>query len=301
MKNKTNNSYIACATDECYIQGLNLTYGSVKLLYPTASGRKSMYFKISDILASPSSTPYVFYADHKIYTYRWAGSTQYGYINCENVAVFGTTGAYTQILYSIGSGYYKIGFIKTSDMGSTTGASEENSNNNNQAGSNLSIAQKMVNYELSQEGVGDQKGNNNVIYNTWYYGRQVSGNGYAWCQAFQSYACKQITGSNNAIPKTASCTSAVNTFKNRGQFQYSRYYGGNYTPKPGDLVYYTNGSKYSSCHVGMIIAAPVNGYLQTIEGNIQCSDGNWKVVKFTKNAKRQVSSSYVLGYATPAY
>jgi len=154
---------------------------------------------------------------------------------------------------------------------------------------------------LSQLGIGDYKGNNNVKYNTWYYGRNVSGNGYAWCMTFQAYCCNQITGSNNAIPKTASCTSAVNIFKSRGQFQYSRYYGGNYIPKAGDLVYYTNGSKSSSCHVGMIISASVNGYLQTVEGNIVCSDGNYKVVKFTNNPKRTVNSSYVLGYAIPNY
>ena len=53
--------------------------------------------------------------------------------------------------------------------------------------------------------------------------------------------------------------------------------------------------------MGMITAAPVNGYLQTVEGNIQCSDGNWKVVRFTKNSKRTVNSSYVYGYGTPKY
>lgn len=163
------------------------------------------------------------------------------------------------------------------------------------------VAQKLVNYELSQLGIGDYRGNNNVKYNTWYYGRSVSGSGHAWCMAFQAYCCYQITGSNNAIPKTASCTSAVNTFKSRGQFHYSRYYGGNYIPKAGDIVYYTNGSRYSSCHVGMIISAPVNGFLQTVEGNIICSNRNYKVVRFTKNAKRTVNSSYVLGYATPNY
>lgn len=164
-----------------------------------------------------------------------------------------------------------------------------------------STAQKLVNYELSQVGIGDYRGNNNVKYNTWYYGRTVSGSGHAWCMAFQAYCCNRVTGSNRAIPKTASCTSAVNTFKSRGQFHYSRYYGGNYTPKAGDVVYYTNGSKSSSCHVGMITSAPVNGYLQTVEGNIICSDRNYKVVRFTKNAKRSVNSSYVLGYATPDY
>lgn len=167
--------------------------------------------------------------------------------------------------------------------------------------SSASVASRMVSYELSQLGIGDYKGNNNVKYNTWYWGRTIKGSGYAWCMAFQAYCCKQITGSNSAIPKTASCTSAVNTFKNQGRFYYSKYYGGNYTPKAGDLVFYTNGSRYSSCHVGMITGPSVNGYLQTVEGNIKCSDGNYKVVKFTKNAKRTERNSYVLGYASPAY
>lgn len=164
-----------------------------------------------------------------------------------------------------------------------------------------STATRMVSYELSQLGIGDYRGNNNVKYNTWYWGRTINGSGYAWCMAFQAYCCKQITGSNAAIPKTASCTSAVNIFKSRGQFQYSRAYGGNYTPKAGDLVFYTSNRGSTSCHVGMIISSPVNGYLQTVEGNILCSDGNWKVVKFTKNAKRSIYNSYVLGYATPNY
>lgn len=166
---------------------------------------------------------------------------------------------------------------------------------------NESVASKMVSYELSQLGIGDTKGNNNVKYNTWYWGRTINGSGYAWCMAFQAYCCNQVTGSNNAIPRTASCTDAVNKFKQKGQFQYSSYYGGKYTPKAGDLVFYTSNRGKNSCHVGMIISAPVNGYLQTVEGNIQCSDGNWKVVKFTKNAKRTVSNSYVWGYATPSY
>lgn len=166
---------------------------------------------------------------------------------------------------------------------------------------NSSVVQKIVNFELSQLGVGDVQGNNNVPYNTWYYGRQVFGNGYAWCMAFQAYCCNRITGSNAAIPKTASCISAVDTFIRRGQFHYSRHFGGLYTPKAGDLVFYTNGSKWASCHVGMIIGSSVNGYLQTVEGNSYCPDGNYKVVKYTNNPKRKEGSSYVLGYASPNY
>lgn len=162
-----------------------------------------------------------------------------------------------------------------------------------------SKGQKIVDYELSQLGIGDVRGNNNVKYNTWYYGRSVSGSGYAWCMAFQSYCANQMGVLGAAIPKTASCAVAVNWYKNKGQFKYSKYYGGSYTPKAGDLVFYYSGGSF--CHVGMITAPPVNGYLQTVEGNIQCSDGNWKVVRFTKNSKRTINNSYVYGYGVPVY
>lgn len=158
--------------------------------------------------------------------------------------------------------------------------------------------QKMAAYQLSQVGIGDYRGNNNVKYNTWYYGRPISGNGYAWCMAFQSYCADQLGVLGKAVPKTASCAVAVNWYKNRGQFQYSKYYGGSYTPKAGDLVFYYDGS---FCHVGLITAPPVNGYLQTVEGNVICSDGSYKVVKFTNNYKRTINNSYVYGYGTPAY
>ncbi len=161
--------------------------------------------------------------------------------------------------------------------------------------------QRIVAYELSQVGTGDNKGDNNVKDNTWYWKKEISGSGYAWCMAFQAYCCYQVTGSNSAIPFTASCTNAVDYFKKRGLFHYSRYYGGTYTPKAGDLVFYTKGSRYSSCHVGMVTGSPVNGYLQTVEGNVKCKDGNYKVVKFTKNSERTINNSYVLGYASPEY
>lgn len=223
--------------------------------------------------------------------YRGVGS-YHGFNSTISVSKTGTQKVY---LYAINVG--------GGNGNSLIGTKTVNIQGGNQTGStaNKSTAASIVNYELSQVGVGDKKGNNNVIYNTWYYGRTVSGSGYAWCMAFQAYCANRFGKLNVAIPRTASCTAAVNWYKNRGQFHLSRCYGGNYTPKAGDLVFYTSNRGGSSCHVGMITASPVNGYLQTVEGNIVCSDGNWKVVRFTRNAKRTVSNSYVYGYASPVY
>lgn len=158
-----------------------------------------------------------------------------------------------------------------------------------------SAANNLVNYALSQVGVGDRKGNNVVKYNTWYYGNSVAGPGRAWCAAFVSYCANQTGLLNTSIPKHCSCPAGVNWFKNQRKFYKSQYYGGTYTPKKGDIVYYTSNGSISS-HVGIITGTPINGYLQVVEGNVYCSDGNYKVVKFTSNSKRRVNSSYVLGY-----
>ncbi len=168
------------------------------------------------------------------------------------------------------------------------------SDSGNSQSQNNNKRQEIVNYELSQLGVSDYRGNNNVIYNTWFYGRTVRSSGYAWCMAFQAYCANQTGVLNSAIPKTTSCSTAVNYYKSKGQFRYR----GSYTPQAGDLVFYgPNGGS----HVGMIVGAPVNGYLQVVEGNVYQSNGNYSVQRFTRNQKRRVDSSYVYGYGVPAY
>lgn len=154
----------------------------------------------------------------------------------------------------------------------------------------------MVNKALGEIGKSEN-GNNNIIYNTWYYGRTINGSGYAWCQAFISWCANQSGISTNVIPKTASVATTLNFFKRQGKFYYSKYHGGNYTPKACDLVFYgSNGT----CHIGIITGSPINGYLQVVEGNVYMN-GKWKVVKFTSNNNRRLSSSYVYGYASPNY
>ena len=200
LRYKNNGRYIDCATDEVYVQSVNIAYGSVLLSYPVSGGRRNMYFKLSDIMVNPGSRPYTFYANHKIITYQRASTEkQYGYIQNEEVTVVGTSGSFTQIIYSIGSGNYKMGFIKTADIEGTGNVS---SGNGGQTADTSGLAQKIVDYELSQVGVSDYQGNNNVPYNTWYYGRTVNGSGYAWCMAFQAYSANQFGVLNNG---TALC------------------------------------------------------------------------------------------------
>lgn len=292
---KTRSGYI-CANDLCTILKVYHN-GAVQVRYPVSRGTKVAYASMSGFFLNTDFSAATMKLGERKTAYRKSsGNATIGSVYAEDdVVIVGQENGRTELVYPTASGY-KLGWV--------AGTYNISSNNtqafpvtDNASGSRAAIAA----YELSQLGIGDYRGNNNVKYNTWYWGREIHEAGYAWCMAFQAYCCNQVTGSNNAIPRTASCTDAVNQFKEKGQFQYSKYYGGNYSPKTGDLVFYTENFGRTSCHVGMIIDDPVNGYLQTVEGNIKCSDGNWKVVKFTRNAKRTVSNSFVLGYAVPAY
>ena len=135
---------------------------------------------------------------------------------------------------------------------------------------------------------------------TYWYGSLSgyadSGYNYPWCAAFVSWCANQAGVPTSVIPKHCGCTAGMQWFKNNKRWEYSVYYGGSYTPKAGDIVYYTNNCNTNvSDHVGIVTG--VNGnYLTVIEGNTE-----GQVKEYTKNTKRQLNSSYVIGYGIPAY
>lgn len=99
---------------------------------------------------------------------------------------------------------------------------------------------------------------NNVKYNTWYYGRSVSGTQYAWCMVFCQWVYK---GCNISLPSgTASCTAMMEAAKKACCFVTSNY-------KQGDLLLFDfKGSRNSPQHCGI---------LDKISGSVYCSiEGN---------------------------
>ena len=69
---------------------------------------------------------------------------------------------------------------------------------------------------------------NNVVFNTRFYGREVSGANYPWCCAFIWYIHNEA---GVDIKKTASCAELGAWFKNNGKFKTS-------APKVGDIVFF---------------------------------------------------------------
>lgn len=93
---------------------------------------------------------------------------------------------------------------------------------------------------------------NNVKYNTWYYGQEVSGSAYPWCATFVQW-CYDKAGAKLPF-LTASCSSLL------------RYYTTNKPecvvgePKPGDIIIYNFG------HTGILEYA-MDDKVTAIEGN----------------------------------
>lgn len=149
-------------------------------------------------------------------------------------------------------------------------------------GSNLRAA--MVAVAKSQLGV-TEKAYNNVKYNTWYYGYTVSdkkgGTKYAWCGAFLAWCADQAGVPQSVFPRTASVSGLKSFFSNQGRY----YKAKSYTPKTGDIVF------FSYSHVGVVVSV-ADGILTTIEGNASDS---------VKMNTYKISDSHLAGYGSPKY
>ena len=107
------------------------------------------------------------------------------------------------------------------------------------------------------------KDSNNVIFNTHYYGKAVSGSAYPWCVTFVWDIFRQCGLSKLFYDgkKTASCDRVYEWGKRTGILW------GNYDMvEAGDLVLFDFDGKNGYNHIG-IIEKYNNGLLQTIEGN----------------------------------
>ena len=95
---------------------------------------------------------------------------------------------------------------------------------------------------------------NKVKYNTWYYGRAVSGSDYPWCMVFVQWVFNQ---SGSPLPhRTASCGSLMDYAKKQKRWVTKGY-------KPGDVVIFqfTTGR-----HTGIVESATTST-VTCIEGN----------------------------------
>ena len=120
------------------------------------------------------------------------------------------------------------------------------------------MIEKVINIAKKYVGVCEDPPNSNkVVFNTKFYGREVSGANYPWCCAF-IWCVFNEAGID--IKRTASCVMLGDWFKQEGKYHKDN-------PQVGDIVFFKfPGSSRWTNHVGLVIE--VNGNtLTTIEGN----------------------------------
>lgn len=143
----------------------------------------------------------------------------------------------------------------------------------------------VLNKALNEVGVTEYPPNsNNVKYNTFFYGKPVSGN-FPWCCVFVWWI---LSSCGIKVPKTASCMTMADDFKKKG-----RWFD---TPQIGDVVFFkfNTNSRWTN-HVGLVVDIKGNE-ITTVEGNtsINSNDNGGAVM-------RRKRSKNIVGYGRPEY
>lgn len=143
-------------------------------------------------------------------------------------------------------------------------------------------------------------GNTGEKYWTWYLGKKVTFMEY--CAAFVTWVGDQNDQIKNGnIPTFAWVKVGVDYYKGKDQFKYNK----DYTPKPGDIVFFNwNSANDLIDHVG-IVEKYENGYVYTIEGNVggKSNMSSSEKAKIRKVVQRKYpkNSLHLYGYGIPAY
>lgn len=140
---------------------------------------------------------------------------------------------------------------------------------------------------ISQIGIKESPANSNrVKYNTWYYGKTVSGSAYPWCAVFIAW-CFAKAGKASSIAgvkNKAYCPSYVSWAMNNKNWKGS--------PSVGALALFDWNHDGIADHIGIVEKIPNGSQIVTIEGNTSTSNqsNGGQVMRRT----RQRSS--VMGY-----
>ena len=123
----------------------------------------------------------------------------------------------------------------------------------------MTNAERILGLARSQIGVKESPaGSNNVKYNTWYYGRKVSGTAYPWCMAFDQWIFAQI---GHPLPyKTASCGALLRWYRKNDPACIVTI------PAPGDITIFDLPGGKDTDHTG-ILESIVGDHVITIDGN----------------------------------
>lgn len=163
-------------------------------------------------------------------------------------------------------------------------AAQENSHTNTgkQSEDMIATAESQLYYTAPASG---------AKYNVWFEEAGAACD-YAWCQTFLTWCADQAGISTDVIPRESTVSAAISFYETEKRFQKSLSQGGSYTPRRGDIVYYSaNGKRSEPTHVGLITAVE-DGTLYTIEGNVSNQ---------VLEQQHDLDAAEIIGYACPLY
>lgn len=161
--------------------------------------------------------------------------------------------------------------------------------------SNIPLQQKIIDTARSYIGTDDgyDGGNNNIIFNTDYYGKEVSGDAYPWCCAFV-WDIFRMCGASELFydgKKTAYCPTVLEWGRSNGLTV------GKSNGQYGDIVLFDWNGDGVADHIGLIIGKNSDGSYQTVEGNT--SNSNYSNGGYVLEMTRYPRS--IIGIIRPRY
>ena len=144
---------------------------------------------------------------------------------------------------------------------------------------------KIIDIAYSQIGYVEGENNENK-YGQWY-----GMNNEPWCDIFVSWCAFQSGISEDIIPKMAYVPDTANWFDERKRYKNSESWGGNYIPKPGDLILFDYDRTSISDHIGIIVSIN-NRTIHTVEGNKD---------NMVKECTYDLADRSIRAYCTPDY
>ena len=136
----------------------------------------------------------------------------------------------------------------------------------------------------------DPPNSNNVRYNTWYYGREVSGSAYPWCAVFVQWCFAQASVK---LPKrTASCGDLMRAAKAAGCWVTADFL-------PGDVVIYDfSGKRQTTEHCGVVEVVLPGCGVQALEGNTSQSGSQSNGGQVCRKNR---ADKYIIGAVRPQF
>ena len=171
----------------------------------------------------------------------------------------------------------------------------------------LAIAMSQVGYHEGDskdelDGLGNAGTRDFVEYNV-LSGKYDNGQGngvsygYYWCASFVNWCLRMAGVDKMASGSEISCERWYGDANQMGIFRSK----GGYVPSPGDIIFFRdNGSSRDSTHVGLVRYSDGKN-VYTVEGNTSNGSGYSSNGEYVALKQYSLSSSYIVGYATPKY